>query len=326
MSMLYTKPPFPIEKQLERLQSRGLIGDSNTIKNILNAVGYYRLTGYLHQFKRPSSDLFYEGLTIDDIWHLYTFDRALRAITMEAIGRIEVWLRAQLAIVATNVSQDAFHYVSLWKTNGKDPFKENCIKDLDHASQVLHIKHFKEAYQNPYPPTWMAIEVFSFGTTCHYLERCERPIAGKIAEAIGIDRALLLNWLQILRATRNICAHHQRLWDVNINSQPNLSRLLKFPNLSVTNPILDLYTTTPELILEVKNQRIWRTPIYLPLALCAQMLNTFRPESQWKQRLLSLLSTYETFINKRLQEVSGESIKFFGFSNQQYLTYPLWQL
>ncbi len=326
MLIEYSKAPISLDHQIALLHERGLLGADDYLRGILESVGYYRFTGYLHHFKRPQGESFCEGLRAEDVWKLYTFDRALRAYTMEAIGRIEVWLRAQLACLATTLSKDAFDYVSCWQADRTGKFRKACEQDLKHAEQVLHIKHFNNTYSQPYPPTWMAIDVFSFGTTCQYLTYCDKRVAGTIARRLSIDRLTLLNWLQLLRATRNICAHHQRLWDVNINTQPNLSSLLARPDLPLTLPILSLYAANPKLTFTVNNNPIRRTPVYVPLAICAQMLSVFRPQSQWKKRLLNLITTNNDLLNHILPDYTNGEITLIGFENNIHSQYPLWHI
>jgi len=44
---MYTKPYLDVEKQVELLQTRGLVfGDKKLAQNILSSINYYRFTGY----------------------------------------------------------------------------------------------------------------------------------------------------------------------------------------------------------------------------------------------------------------------------------------
>lgn len=49
----YTKPWLSVEQQIDRLASRGVdVGDRDHAAEVLRAVGYYRLTGYLYPFRQ----------------------------------------------------------------------------------------------------------------------------------------------------------------------------------------------------------------------------------------------------------------------------------
>lgn len=105
--MEYTKPWLTYENQANLLQKRGLIFDRTELIMRLSEVGYYRLSGYWYVFKQdPNSDdeSFIEGAVFSDIWDLYTFDRRLRLNVLDAIERVEVYMRSQLAYRLAGVS------------------------------------------------------------------------------------------------------------------------------------------------------------------------------------------------------------------------------
>ena len=102
----YKKPWLTFEEQADLLiVERGLVADRDDLIAHLANVGYYRLSGYWFIFKRkPEADKegekderFVEGTTFDQIWKLYTFDRQFRLIVLDAIERVEVYFRTQLA-------------------------------------------------------------------------------------------------------------------------------------------------------------------------------------------------------------------------------------
>lgn len=104
--MEYEKPWLSYEQQADLLiDERGLIANRENLIRHLQEVGYYRLSGYWYIFKRSNvsdfkdihDERFIAGTTFDEIWGLYTFDRQLRLLTLDAIERIEVYFRSQLA-------------------------------------------------------------------------------------------------------------------------------------------------------------------------------------------------------------------------------------
>ncbi len=94
--MEYNKPPLTVEEQAKLLIKRGLSGNLELIMSRLAAVNYYRLSGYWYPFRNPD-DSFKPGTTFDNVWELYVFDRHLRLLVMDAIERIEISVRSQLA-------------------------------------------------------------------------------------------------------------------------------------------------------------------------------------------------------------------------------------
>ncbi len=85
-----------MQKQADLMISRGIVGDRELIETRLSSVNYYRLSGYLYPFRNPD-DTFKAGTTFEMVWQRYAFDRRLRLLVMDAIERIEIAVRSQLA-------------------------------------------------------------------------------------------------------------------------------------------------------------------------------------------------------------------------------------
>ena len=82
---------------VKKLMARGLeVPDEDVLRGILRIVGYYRLTGYLYPFRKPGSDDYEQGTSLDKVWRLYSFDRRLRLTMADALARIEVAVRARI--------------------------------------------------------------------------------------------------------------------------------------------------------------------------------------------------------------------------------------
>lgn len=100
----YDKPALTVEAQAALLLKRGLIGEAQLIEERLRAVGYYRLSGYWYPFRKQDpkgsgiyASEFDTGSSFTDVWARYAFDRQLRVIVLDAIERIEVAVRSELA-------------------------------------------------------------------------------------------------------------------------------------------------------------------------------------------------------------------------------------
>ena len=63
----YNKPPLSINKQCERLKSRGLILNKiEYAKSILSSIGYYRLSAYFLPFQEDKDKhLFYQDVKFE---------------------------------------------------------------------------------------------------------------------------------------------------------------------------------------------------------------------------------------------------------------------
>ena len=99
--MKFDKPALTIHQQVALLKSRGLlIEDEAKAEHYLRFIGYYRLSGYslpLTCKKVPEQHKFKSGASFDRILALYSFDRELRLIVMDAIERVEVAFRTSVS-------------------------------------------------------------------------------------------------------------------------------------------------------------------------------------------------------------------------------------
>jgi len=100
----YDKPFLEVDAQLDRLQERGLVFDDRELAyRELQAIGYYRLSGYWYPFRQKSEDpqkprpsKFVEGATLQEVLEIYRFDERLRVEILHALSHIEVALRFQI--------------------------------------------------------------------------------------------------------------------------------------------------------------------------------------------------------------------------------------
>ncbi|WP_176386790.1 Abi family protein [Gulosibacter sp. 10] len=269
MPSTYTKPLLALEEQLARLVERGMeIRDEESALRKLQAIGYYRLSGYWYPFREEPSDLarprpstFAHGTTLDEVIEIYCFDEHLRAALLGAIARIEVALRFWVGhrlgrrgpFAHTDAAQldpnwsaprsricnrpDKLNACS-WQDSEHDEWlaKQRQIEDISNEAFVAHIHN---SYGKPLP-VWTATETMTFES----LNRLYGNLLPQDREQIAVeldvlredgngDVATFANWIEHLRQSRNLCAHHARLWNRNHTaplavpySSPELQHLL----------------------------------------------------------------------------------------------------
>jgi len=95
----YQKSPTRFTEQVELLKERGLIiPDHAKAEFYLAQLNYYRVAAYCLPYENDhATHRFRSNISFDDVLNLYVFDRELRLLVMDAIERIEVSLRTQLA-------------------------------------------------------------------------------------------------------------------------------------------------------------------------------------------------------------------------------------
>lgn len=104
--MKYRKSRISINEQIALLtEYRGLkCSDQSELERALVEVGHYRLSAYWFPCKTKCKSritIFREGTTFETIIYTYEFDRALRQLMFDAVGRIEIYLKSSIAYLAS---------------------------------------------------------------------------------------------------------------------------------------------------------------------------------------------------------------------------------
>lgn len=224
----YTKPPLTYAEQLNLLKARGLIIDDDAKAiHLLETLNYYRLSGYWYPFLQDKTKhIFKDGATFDKAFSIYCFDRELRLLILREIEKIEIALRAKMIhILSHNYDAFWFNENSIFDNPTKHDRSINKIKDEYDRSDTIFIKNFKTKYSDPFPPSWITLEVSSMGTLS-LLYGNLKPVRAKrdIANYFGMDKDTLGSWLHSLVYIRNVCAHHSRLWNKECRIQPKKLR------------------------------------------------------------------------------------------------------
>src|SRR5690625_6534361 len=105
----YDKPWLSLDEQVRRLAEHGLeVGDKARAPRVSEAIGYYRLTGYLYPFRASEKDVeadgrrrigvlsdFRPGTRLTHAEEIIDFDRRLRMLVLDGLERIEVAVRSE---------------------------------------------------------------------------------------------------------------------------------------------------------------------------------------------------------------------------------------
>ena len=110
MSKKPIKPWLSFQDQLNTLQERGLkVDNQSAALNYLKRLGFYRLSGYWYPLRtidaaatqahgRPvRSSSFAPESQFEDVVKLYVFDKKLRLLALDALERIEMAVRVDIA-------------------------------------------------------------------------------------------------------------------------------------------------------------------------------------------------------------------------------------
>ncbi len=324
MPIPYTKPFLTIPQQIALLSQRGLvITNTNFATECLANIGYYRLSGYwypLRQVRRVAGaggvvkekveDNFKPGSTFDEVVNIYSFDRELRLIVLDILERIEVSFRTDLVIQLGQYGpwsyRDPANFDPMFDNvifpgRRKTLFKE-FLDDFDNKtvprSKAEFVTHFKNNYLGSLP-IWVASELWDFGTLGVIFKGMKEVDKIAIASKYGLSKAdVIASWIQSFSHTRNICAHHSRLWNKPPVKQPKLPSIVDVPDLS-----------------HLHTDRFASQRLYASLAVARYLQKRINPTSSWSIRLSDHVRNFP----------ASQSLNFLSMGYpQSWETLPLW--
>lgn len=297
----YNKPPLTYTEQVHLLKSRGLLfDDEKRAERHLANISYYRLSAYMLPYKKSANgiilDDFKNNTTWGMIYDLYVFDRKLRLLVFDAIERLEIAIRTQI------IYQLSHKYGAHWQDNTAvfSPPKTITLKDgiqvtIDVYAEIqkhikeqlrnnkaeVFIQHYRSKYHVPQnPPSWMSVEIMYFN---HLSRICgglrQRADVNGISSYFGMPPQTFCSWLHTINYVRNICAHHARLWNRDMNIVPeklSFSKTLQW----ISDP-----------------DSVKRSKVYYFLCMLNYLLQTANPTSPFKRRLIELLTEYENLVS-----------------------------
>jgi abortive infection bacteriophage resistance protein len=278
----FDKPALSLPQQLDLLIRRGMtVRDRDRALHALSHISYYRLRAYWLSEEIPTTTsgdhAFRRGVDFDNILDLYSFDRKLRLLVMDAIERVEVSLRTRWAyILGTQYGAHAYEDPALFRSAD---LHRKCLASLDselNRSHETFIRHYRKTYTDPRrPPLWVVCEVLSFGQLSMWFANIARGAdRQRMADAYGVDEQIIKSFAHHLTYVRNVCAHHSRLWNREMTIAAKLARK--------PNRLRDAFNPGSA-------NRIYNT-----LVLLAHFVNRVSPGSAWHQHLRTLLAEHRT--------------------------------
>jgi abortive infection bacteriophage resistance protein len=78
------------------------------------------------------------------------------------------------------------------------------------------IEYYYRKYDEEHVPSWMLMEVVPFGCVIKLFKNLKRHHQKAVAKHYGFNEVIIISWVILLLDIRNICAHHERLWNRNL--------------------------------------------------------------------------------------------------------------
>lgn len=187
------------------LKQRGLsFEDEEKALHLLQNISYYRLSGYWYPLLADKQNhVFKSGSTFGTAYLIYKFDSELRRMVMTELEKIEVAVRTQTAyILSSQYDGYWFSDASLFSNPVRHAKILAKIDEEYQRSDEEFITAFRNKYSDHFPPSWMTVEIASF----------------------GLADTVFASWLHCIVYIRNICAHHSRLWNRTLSVRPLMPR------------------------------------------------------------------------------------------------------
>ena len=277
--MKFNKPPLSFQDQLQQLEQRGLVvTDRQEADHYLSHLNYYRLAAYLLPFEQDHlTHQLTPGTTFDQVLNLYIFDRELRLLVLDAIERVEVSIRTQLAYALSHQHGPHAHLnAKLFKAKWNHAWNiQNLQKEAGQSREVF-IRHLMNKYDEALPPIWAVVEIMTFGQLSKwYANLSSGADRNQVAHAYGMDEINLVSFLHHLSTVRNVCAHHSRLWNREFTFTFKLPR---------RRPVA--------LVAEMNRQQHDMKRIFNTLVALAYLMDITCIDHHWKQRLKDLIKEH----------------------------------
>lgn len=228
--MQYSLPALSPADLIERWRSQGLhIPDKSQALRQVKTVGYHRLNRYA-RFLRDQQGNFRPRLTYDALWTIYVFDRRLRLLSLDAIERIEIAVRAVMSdMLCLRHGPHWFMNADLFKNASYATTFQNIIADEIRKSrpqyQSYEVVWYYKNYTAPrLPPSWIVMEHLSMGEWCKTLPMLDRFEQKTISLEFGLPVNLMTSWISSLALLRNVCAHHGMIWHRRNTRRPELQK------------------------------------------------------------------------------------------------------
>ena len=192
-----------------------IINKKDTL-NKLSKYSYYSIiNSYKNIFKNENNE-YKDGVTFDEIFSLYEFDKNLKFIFLKYTLEIEVYIKS---LIANQISKEygIIDYLNISNLDENSDYKSkikliNKINDEIDDDYKVHtaVTHYKDKYG--YVPPFVLTKILTFGVISSYYGLLKQKDRQYIAKHFNLSDKILKQILKNLTIVRNISAHSDRLY------------------------------------------------------------------------------------------------------------------
>lgn len=219
-----SKPIKTLDELIDEIKMKNIIVEEvEKTKELLKRINYQRLMVYRLKFLDESKKKCREGTTIEQIYRLYKFDRDLKFLVYEVMESFELMLRTTIAYTmglkyGNHCYSDGSKFQKLYyHQKFMEKISEKIKREQDKKYKHKMVDHHHENYNDDLP-IYKMIELTTFGQLSKFYSNLLDDDKKKIAEnfkkyEFKINYSYISSWLIRLTEIRNICAHHDVLWN-----------------------------------------------------------------------------------------------------------------
>lgn len=211
-----------LDEQVEILKQKNLtINDVDYAKEVLLRENYFFLNGYRYPFiKSLDNKVYIDGVTFEELYSLFLFDRKLRNVVFKNILMIENNIKSIISYQLSKkygyrerdyLNPNNFNYISEKRRQVNDLLGKMKRQIKDNAVNHTATKHYINNYG--YIPLWVLVKVLSFGIVSELFSILKKEDQYDIVELYDLDVNVFTNYLSSLSNYRNLCAHEDILYN-----------------------------------------------------------------------------------------------------------------
>lgn len=233
-----------LDEQVEILKQKNLtINDVDYAKEVLLRENYFFLNGYRYPFiKSLDNKVYIDGVTFEELYSLFLFDRKLRNVVFKNILMIENNIKSIISYQLSKkygyrerdyLNPNNFNYIPEKRRQVNDLLGKMKRQIKDNAVNHTATKHYINNYG--YIPLWVLVKVLSFGIVSELFSILKKEDQYDIVELYDLDVNVFTNYLSSLSNYRNLCAHEDILYNNRTQKSILDTKYHRFLNI----PIMD---------------------------------------------------------------------------------------
>ena len=231
----YNKTHATAAQRVAHLRAKGLqVARPNVAARKIEEIGYERLRIYFlsRRDRTLPGKPFLPGTTYKHVLRLHECDSKLRDICFKGVGRFELVFRNRLSeILSARFGSHPYFQNDAFDGSKRHNEALQNVLQVFTKSRDQRARHYRAAYtEPPLPPIWMLKEFLTFGASARLYAALAKPVRTDVAAHFGVASLPVFDsWIPCFVNLRNVCAHHDRLFNRRFQKQPQRLRRTSIP-------------------------------------------------------------------------------------------------